>query len=112
MDNNLKELFGLKVAELRKKHHLTQQQLADILGFKIIGISQIERGQKFASEKTIQKLCTAFGCEPKDLFNFETKRILSKEEKAAISDIKNLLENHPEYIKETLNFLTDKIRRV
>ena len=51
MESNLKELFGARVAELRKKHHLSQQQLADLVGFKLIGISQIERGLKFASEK-------------------------------------------------------------
>lgn len=109
MESNLKELFGARVAELRKKHHLSQQQLADLVGFKLIGISQIERGLKFASERTIQKLCTAFGCEPKDLFSFGVKRILTKEEKTAIADIKTLLENHPEHITDTLAFVSEKI---
>ncbi len=108
MESNLKELFGARVAQLRKKHHLSQQQLADLVGFKLIGISQIERGLKFASEKTIQKLCTAFDCAPKDLFNFEQKRILTQQEKTAISDIKNILENHPELIKSTFSFITEK----
>lgn len=109
MESNLKELFGARVAELRKKHHLSQQQLADLIGFKLIGISQIERGVKFASERTIQKLCTAFDCEPKDLFAFEVKRILTKEEKIALVDIKAMLENHPEHIKDTLAFVAEKI---
>ena len=109
MESNLKELFGARVTELRKKHHLSQQQLADLIGFKLIGISQIERGVKFASERTIPKLCTAFSCEPKDLFTFEVKRILTKEEKTALADIKALLENHPEHIKDTLAFVVDKI---
>lgn len=111
MESNLKELFGARVAELRKKHHLSQQQLADLVGFKLIGISQIERGLKFASEKTIQKLCTAFGCEPKDLFSFEVKRILTKEEKTAIADIKAMLENHPDIIQDTFAFVVGKISR-
>lgn len=81
MESNLKELFGARVAELRKKHHLSQQQLADLIGFKLIGISQIERGVKFASERTIQKLCTAFDCEPKDLFAFEVKEYSQKRKK-------------------------------
>lgn len=106
---NLKEQFGARVLELRKKHHLTQQQLADFLGFKLIGVSQIERGLKFASERTIQKLCTVFDCEPKDLFNFEVKRILTQEEKTAITDIKSMLENHPEHIKDTFSFVSEKI---
>ena len=109
MESNLKELFGARVAELRKKHHLSQQQLADLVGFKLIGISQIEREVKFASERTIQKLCIAFDCEPKDLFAFEVKRILTKEEKTALADIKALLENHPEIIKDTLAFVSEKI---
>uniref|UniRef100_UPI004027AB64 helix-turn-helix domain-containing protein n=1 Tax=Candidatus Scatousia sp. TaxID=3085663 RepID=UPI004027AB64 len=109
MESNLKELFGARVAELRKKHHLSQQQLADLIGFKLIGISQIERGVKFASERTIKKLCAAFSCEPKDLFAFEVKRMLTQEEKTALADIKALLENHPEYIKDTLAFVSEKI---
>jgi transcriptional regulator with XRE-family HTH domain len=109
MESNLKELFGARVAELRKKHHLSQQQLADLVGFKLIGISQIERGLKFASEKTIQKLCAAFDCEPKDLFSFEVKRILTKEEKTAIADIKTMLENHPEIIKDAFAFVVEKV---
>ena len=109
MESNLKELFGARVAELRKKHHLSQQQLADLIGFKLIGISQIERGVKFASERTIQKLCSAFDCEPKDLFAFEVKRILTQEEKTALADIKALLENHPEIITDTLAFVAKKI---
>lgn len=107
---NLREAFGARIVELRKKHHLTQQQLADLIGFKLIGISQIERGVKFASEKTIQKLCTAFNCEPHDLFNFEVKRILTKEDKTAIADIKSMLENHPEHIKDTFAFVAEKIK--
>ena len=85
--------------------------LPTLVGFKLIGISQIERGLKFASEKTIQKLCTAFGCEPKDLFSFEVKRILTKEEKTAIADIKAMLENHPDIIKDTFAFVVGKISR-
>lgn len=111
MEGNLKEQFGARVAELRRKHHLSQQQLADMVGFKLIGISQIERGVKFASERTIQKLCMVFGCEPKDLFSFEGKRILTKEEKTTIADIKNLLENHPEKINDTFDFLISKINK-
>ena len=109
METNLKELFGARVAELRKKHHLSQQQLADLIDFKLIAISQIERGVKFASERTIKKLCTAFDCEPKDLFAFEVKRILTQEEKTALADIKALLENHPKIITDTLAFVVDKI---
>ena len=107
---NLREAFGARIVELRKKQHLTQQQPADLIGFKLIGISQIERGVKFASEKTIQKLCTAFDCEPKDLFSFEVKRILTKQEKTAIADIKSMLENHPELINDTFAFVAEKIK--
>ena len=109
MDNNLKEVFGARVRELRKRQGLSQQQLAELAGFKLIGISQIERGVKFASEKTIQKLCDIFECTPADLFRFEQVKLLTNQEKQALLDIKNLLENHPEYIKDTLIFVTKKI---
>ena len=40
---------------------------------------------------------------------FEVKRILTKEEKTAIADIKAMLENHPEIIKDTFAFVLEKV---
>lgn len=107
MERSLKELFGARITELRKKHGWTQQRLADIMGLKLIGISQIERGKKFTSEKNIQKFCEVFNCTPKDLFTFETK--LTAEENTAIADIQNLLEKHPELIKDTVDYIRTRI---
>lgn len=38
------ESIGKRVAKLRKKHHLTQAQLADLVGATSKHISEIERG--------------------------------------------------------------------
>lgn len=102
MSESLKVNFGKKVAELRKKKHLTQSDLAGLSKLSLIGISQIERGQKFASENTIINLCSALDCEVADLFNFSLKQALSQEERKKLEDINNLLENHPELISKTL----------
>ena len=108
MERALKELFGARITELRKKHGWTQQRLADIMGLKLIGISQIERGKKFTSEKNIQKFCEVFNCTPKDLFSFEAK--LTAHEDAMLEDIQNLLEKHPELVKDTVDYIRTRAK--
>lgn len=45
MDNQItNERIGKRVAQLRKKHHLTQAKLADLVGSTPKHISEIERG--------------------------------------------------------------------
>lgn len=60
---------GNRVREARKLAGLTQQQLADELGFTQTGLSDLER-QRYGSTtvETARKFAEFFGCAIEDLF--------------------------------------------
>lgn len=57
--STLKELFGLRIKELRHKRQLTQEQLAEMVNVDIKHISCIERGKNFPSSDLIERLAKA-----------------------------------------------------
>ena len=50
---------------------MTQEQLAEIIGLDIPNISNIERGKRFVSSSTLEKIIDALEVSPKELFDFE-----------------------------------------
>lgn len=68
--NNIKQLFGLRVKELRIKQGLKQYQLGKLIKLNPKNISSIETGNSFASAPTIDKLAKALNVAPQALFNF------------------------------------------
>ena len=68
--NSIKNLVGDNVRALRLQKGISQTQLGNLVDMKLVGISQIECGKKFISEKTLIKLCSALDCKVKDIFNF------------------------------------------
>ena len=67
---NIKNLFGRKIKEYRKKKNLTQAQLAELVNVDDKHISCIESGKNFPSPDLIERLATSLDVEPKDLFEF------------------------------------------
>lgn len=67
---NIKNLFGRKIKEYRKKRNLTQAQLAELVNVDDKHISCIEGGKNFPSADLIERLATSLEVEPKDLFEF------------------------------------------
>lgn len=67
---NIKNLFGRKVKEYRKKRNLTQAQLAELVNVDDKHISCIESGKNFPSADLIERLAISLEVEPKDLFEF------------------------------------------
>ena len=67
---NIKNLFGRKIKEYRKKKNLTQAQLAELVNVDDKHISCIESGKNFPSADLIERLATSLEVEPKDLFEF------------------------------------------
>lgn len=61
-------LFGKRVAELRRKRGLTQEQLAAQIDTHVTTIAFIEGGTKFVRLSTLRKLAQALGVEIKELF--------------------------------------------
>ena len=66
----IKSLFGKKIKDYRKKRHLTQAQLAELINVDDKHISCIESGKNFPSTDLIERFSVALKVEPKDLFEF------------------------------------------
>ena len=64
------EQFGLNVVYYRKRHKLTQLQLAERLDVDRSHVSAIELGNVGVSFDLIFKMCEVFCVTPKDLFDF------------------------------------------
>lgn len=69
--NFLKQNLGARIQQLRKSKKMTQEQLAEIIGLDIPNISNIERGKRFVSSSTLEKIIGALEVSPMDLFDFE-----------------------------------------
>ena len=66
-DKNL-ATFGEKVATLRQKRGLTQDQLADKTGLSVDTIGAIEQGRRWARLTTLHKLAKGLGVSTDELF--------------------------------------------
>lgn len=69
--SNIKKLLGLKIKEYRKSRHMTQEQLAELIGIGTPNISYIENGKFAPSVETLEKLAEIFGVKPYELYMFE-----------------------------------------
>src|SRR5262245_49090794 len=66
MPENLESL-GRRVAELRGKLGLTQQELADRLAISRVAVSHLESGMSTPGERTVALLASVFSVEPHEL---------------------------------------------
>ena len=57
--------------EWRKYRHLTQEQLADRVGWSVSNISQLEQGRQGYSQEGLEKLADALQCDPGHLLNVD-----------------------------------------
>ena len=67
----LRVQFGKKVRSLRRRAGLTQEELADKVEISVDFLSLVERGINAPSFENIEKLASALGVEPRELFDFE-----------------------------------------
>ena len=65
---NLKEIFGKNVKYYRYKKHITQEKLADLIATNPNYISRLELGKHNPSLSMIDKIASALGIEPHELF--------------------------------------------
>lgn len=64
------EKFGLNVVFYRKRKHLTQLQLAELVDVDRSHISAIELGNVGVSFDVLFKLCEVLEVTPKEMFDF------------------------------------------
>ncbi len=90
-----KELLGLKIKELRKKNHFTQEQLAEMLNLDFGYISKLEVGRNFPALGTLEKIAKALKVEIYELFQFTNEK--SSDFKQEIIDIYDKLNKEKQY---------------
>ena len=72
MKSKVDIIFGARIAELRKRLNISQEELADRCGFLRTYIGSIERGEKSPTLNTIEKLAKGLGVELIDLFKHDS----------------------------------------
>jgi transcriptional regulator with XRE-family HTH domain len=61
------ELFGARLRDVRLKHGLSQQELAERVGIPQPHVSAMESGVKFPNLLTVLRLAAALECKATDL---------------------------------------------
>lgn len=65
---NIKKTIGRRIARVREKETLTQEDLAEKTGFPISYISKVERGVISVGVFNLQKIASALGISMSELF--------------------------------------------
>jgi len=68
---DIQKQLGARIKELRKRQHLTQENLAEKIDIGPRSLRKIEAGKSFPSSDTLEKLHIALEVSPMELFNFE-----------------------------------------
>jgi len=67
---NIKQMLGIRIAELRKTKGITQEQLAGKMEISPKYLSSIERGKENPTLNTLISLSESLGVNFEDLFRF------------------------------------------
>lgn len=110
--DSCKIMFGKRLKELRKSKNLTQEKLAEMVGFEPNHLTKIEGGKHFPQPEKLELLARVFDIQIKDLFDYEHK--ISKQSlKQKISDwLNEANQAEIEYIYKTINNLRELKRRI
>lgn len=72
MDNTqeqkLLRILGKRVADLRKSHGVTQQELAERINMSVVAIAYIETGKRWARIGTLDKIAKGLKVDIADFF--------------------------------------------
>lgn len=101
--NDLKSKLGKRIQEIRKSKGLTQEKLAELINIDIPNLSNIERGKKFMTASTLEKIITVLGIEEKDLFDFEHIKSTDELKKEIIENINKLSHKELQFLSKTIN---------
>ena len=62
-EDNILELIGFKIKNLRQVHNLTQDDLAKVLAMSMSNYAKLERGEIDMTVKRLEQIAKAFGIE-------------------------------------------------
>jgi transcriptional regulator with XRE-family HTH domain len=113
LGESLKKLVGARVRDTRKSRGLTQQGLAERVGLSVNMIGYIERGEKFPSAETFQKLAAALKCGVQDFFKPSlTNHAGNSEREAALKQLEQLLSDTPSTHIKAVNKILSEIKKL
>jgi transcriptional regulator with XRE-family HTH domain len=101
----IKELFGLRLKELRKNKGISQAELSEIISVDAKHVSRLETGKTFPYPETLEALAKALNVPVMEFFNFE----YLTESKVRIESIEDLLRGAGE---EKLNLIYKIIKAI
>lgn len=67
-EQKLMQMFGKRVAEVRKSRGVTQQQLAEQIGMSVVAIAYIETGKRWARLGTLNKIAKSLRVDIREFF--------------------------------------------
>ena len=74
--DSIKQKLGYRIALLRKKARLTQEELAERTSYSVDFIGLVERGINSPTVERLQDIADVLGVDVKDLFVFPRKSII------------------------------------
>ena len=99
-----------RVKELREERGLTQDELAELVGYKNrSSIARIERGDSYIPQPMIKKIADALGVFPGDLMGWDNKEVeeFSLDEKSIIYRFRMLNRAGRKRVRAILNDYTE-----
>ena len=96
-----KNLLGKRLREIRKKRHLKQEQLAELVNVEPASISNIENGRNFPSLQTLENIIKTLNTSFAEIFEFEHK----KEASNLLDEINIMLKNNPDKIEDAYKII-------
>ena len=97
----LKHNVGRRIKEIRKKRGFSQEKLAELVDIEQNTLSCIETGNNFCTAETLEKIITALGIEPAELFDFGHQKTNDE----LLVEINTMLKNTPEKIPEAYKII-------
>lgn len=67
-ETKLNKHIGENLKKIREQKHLTQKQMAYLLGYSLGGYVKIEQGARGMSTRKIYEAADILGCSPNDIF--------------------------------------------
>jgi len=94
---NNKQLLGKRLRELRKRKGLSQERLAELVGFESSNsISNVENGYNYPSIQNLEKILKVLDSSLKSVFTFEQHQ----ENSSLITEINTILEANPDKVRD------------
>lgn len=98
------QLVGRKIRELRKKHKLTQTELASRIGIQQSDLSRMEQGQYRVSLDTLFKILAEFEMSIGEFFGEIHQRSVSPRDARVLQNLKSLDERGRREVEEFIAF--------